>query len=108
MSDDLWLLLTIVACGLITWALRLSFIVSGAQFAPGPRMKALLGYVPPAVLAALIAPEIFVREGGIDLAIGNPRLLAALVAMAVAFFTRSVLATIASGLAALWVVNWLL
>lgn len=108
MSDDFWLLLTIVGCGLITWGLRLSFIVTGARFAPGPRMKALLGYVPPAVLAALIAPEIFVRDGGVDFAPGNPRLLAALVAMAVAYFTRSVLATIASGLAALWAVHWLL
>ena len=108
MSDDFWLLLTIVGCGLITWGLRLSFIVTGARFAPGPRMKALLGYVPPAVLSALIAPEILVRQGHIVFSLDNPRLLAAAVAVAVAFFTRSVLATIACGLLALWAVQRLL
>jgi len=108
MSDDFWLLLTIVACGFITLGLRLTFIVSGAQFTPGPRMRAVLGYVPSAVLAALIAPEVFVRPDGLDFSPGNPRLLATLVAMGVAFYTRSVLATIASGLIALWAVQWFL
>ncbi len=102
MSDDLWLLLTIVGCGLATFALRLSFIVGGAQIKPGRRIKAVLGYVPPAVLAALIAPEILVRQGSIDFGLDNPRLLAGAVAVAVAFFSRSVLATIACGLIALW------
>jgi branched-subunit amino acid transport protein len=109
MSDDLWLLLTIVCCGLSTLALRLSFIVGGAQFKPGRRIRAVLSYVPPAVLAALIAPEILLRQGAVDFSLDNPRLLAAAVAIAVAFFTRSVLATIACGLIALWVVQrWIL
>ena len=105
MNDDLRLLLVIVGCGLTTFALRLSFIVGGAQFKPGRRMQAVLGYVPPAVLSALIAPEILVRQGHIVFGLDNPRLLAGAVAVAVAFFTRSVLATIVSGLLALWAVQ---
>lgn len=108
MTDDLWLLLVIVGCGLTTFALRLSFIVGGAQFKPGRRMQAVLGYVPPAVLAALIAPEILLRQGNIEIGMDNPRLLAGGIAVAVAFFTRSVLATIACGLVALWAVQRLL
>ncbi len=105
MTDDLWLLFIIVGCGLTTFALRLSFIVGGAQFKPGKQMQAVLGYVPPAVLAALIAPEILLRQGNIDFGLDNPRLLAGAVAVAVAFFTRSVLATIVCGLGALWAVQ---
>jgi branched-subunit amino acid transport protein len=65
----------------------------------------LLAYVPPAVLAALIAPEVFVRHGDLVLATDNPRLWAAVLAALVAFMTRSVLATIALGLLALWVIQ---
>ncbi|MGB2159366.1 MAG: AzlD domain-containing protein [Candidatus Puniceispirillaceae bacterium] len=38
---------------------------------------------------------------------GNARLPAALLATTVALVTRSVLATIATGLAALWCLDWL-
>jgi branched-subunit amino acid transport protein len=37
---------------------------------------------------------------------GNARLPAALVAVTVALFTRSVMATIATGLGALWLLDW--
>lgn len=105
MNDDLYLLLVIIGCGLATFALRFSFIVGGAQFKPGRRMQAILGYVPPAVLSALIAPEILVRQGHVVFGLDNPRLLAGGVAVVIAFFTRSVLATIAGGLLALWAVQ---
>jgi branched-subunit amino acid transport protein len=107
-SDDLGLLLTIAGCGLTTLALRLSFVIGGSQFKPGRRIRAVLAYVPPAVLAALIAPEILLRHGQIDAGLDNPRLLAGALAVAVAFFTRSVLATIACGLLALWAVQRLI
>jgi len=74
----------------------------GQRLALGPRLQALLRYVPPAVLAALIAPEIFVRDGLVDLSLLSARPLAALVAALVALYTRSVSLTIAAGLLALW------
>lgn len=105
MSRDLILLLGMLAAGLLTFATRAVFLLGGARWAPGPRFSALLRYVPPAVLAALIAPEVFVRGGELVTGFDNPRLWAALVAMLVALKTRSVLWTIASGLACLWLVQ---
>lgn len=96
------LLLTMTACGLLTFLIRLSFIAGGRRLSAWPAFAAALRYVPSAVLGALIAPEIF--PGGLSLsaALGAPRLWAALLALAMAWVTRDVLATIAAGMLALW------
>lgn len=96
------LLITMAACGLVTFLIRLSFIAFGRHLPDGPRIAYVLRYVPPAILGALIAPEILALGGNLNLTPANPRLWAALVALAVARLTRSVLATIACGMLALW------
>lgn len=102
------LLLTMAACGLVTFLIRLSFIAFGHHLPDDPRIEAVLRYVPPAILGALIAPEVFTGANGLLLNPDNPRLWAALAALLVAWLTRSVLATIAAGMAALWAVQgWL-
>ena len=102
------LLLTMAACGLVTFLIRLSFIAFGHHLPADPRISNVLRYVPLAILGALIAPEIFMIGGNLNATPDNPRLWAALVALLVARLTRSVLATIAAGMAALWVVQaWL-
>ncbi len=102
------LVLAMAACGLVTFLIRLSFIAGGRWLPQSARFQALLRYVPPAVLAALIAPEIFMRPQGLALGPDNPRLWAAVVAVLVALATRSVLATIATGMLALWGLQMLL
>lgn len=99
------LLLTMAACGLVTFLIRLSFIAFGHHLPDDPRISAVLRYVPPAILGALIAPEIFMVGGSLSSTPDNPRLWAALVALLVAGLTRSVLATIAAGMVALWAIQ---
>lgn len=102
------LLLTMAACGLVTFLIRLSFIAFGHHLPDNPRISAVLRYVPPAILGALIAPEIFMIGGSLNATPDNPRLWAALVALLVARLTRSVLATITARMAALWAIQrWL-
>ena len=102
------LLLTMAACGLVTFLIRLSFIAFGHHLPNDPRSAMVLRYVPPAILGALVAPEIFMVGDHLNTSADNARLWAALVALLVARLTRSVLATIAGGMAALWVVQiWL-
>jgi branched-subunit amino acid transport protein len=96
------ILFIMVVCGVLTFLLRFSFI-AGSRFLPqSPGLQHVLRYVPPAVLAALIAPEIFAHHGTLSLDPGNVRLWAALVAMVTAYLTRHMLATIAAGMVALW------
>jgi branched-subunit amino acid transport protein len=58
------------------------------------------------VLAAIVVPALAIRDGAIQLAAANPRPAAALVALIVAWLTRSVIWTIAAGMAALWLAQW--
>lgn len=96
-----WLVLAGLAVG--TYLLRLSFLaLFGRLDGVPPRVEALLRFVPPAALAALAAPGFLAPEGALALAPGNERLLAGLVAGAVAWRTESVFATIAVGMAAVW------
>lgn len=104
-----WLLLaTMAGCGLVTFLIRYSFIAGGRRLSLDDRFQRLLRYVPPAVLSALIAPEILVRQGHLDLDPANPRLWAGTVAIVVALVTRNVLGTIAAGMATLWILQRLL
>ena len=99
-EGTIWLV--ILLAGAATFALRLSFIQLAGRTEPPALMRRALRYVPAAVLAALILPAFAARDGAIDLSFDNPRLLAGLIAAVVAFVTRSVLATLATGLAMLW------
>jgi branched-subunit amino acid transport protein len=65
-------------------------------------LRRWLRYIPPAVLAALIAPPILAPEG--RLTVGLP-FYAAIVGAGVAWRTRSVFWTILGGLATFWLLR---
>jgi branched-subunit amino acid transport protein len=66
-----------------------------------------LRYVPAAVLTAIWAPELLLQKGVLSLALGNERLLAGMVAIAVAWRYRVTFGTIVAGLAALHLFDWM-
>lgn len=92
----LWL-----ACGLLTFAIRLSFIALEGRYRPPNWFVRWLPFVPIAALTALTAPELLLVAGKLELSTGNPRLWAGLLAIAVAARWRNTLLTIASGFVAL-------
>lgn len=97
--------LTILGMGLITYLLRLvPFIMAGRRELP-PRLVDALRYVPAAVLSAIVAPELFMPQGTLDISLGNERLIAGLVAIVVAWRTRNILLTIVVGMVVLWLLQ---
>jgi branched-subunit amino acid transport protein len=64
--------------------------------------------VPAAVLTAVWAPELLLQKGVLFLSLQNERLLAGAVAIAVSWRWRLTIATIASGLLALHLFDWLI
>ena len=97
---SLWLV--ILGMGLITFAIRLAPIILIERGELPPLVRQALRFVPPAVLSAIFVPELIEPSGKFDLSFGNVRLLAGLLAIAVAWRTRNVLLTIVLGMAALW------
>jgi branched-subunit amino acid transport protein len=92
--------------GLVTFGMRFSLIyLFGRLHVPGALRRAL-HYVPPAVLSALIFPELFLRGGALHLSPENPRLLAGLLAILVAWFSKNTLITILAGMLALFLLQF--
>jgi branched-subunit amino acid transport protein len=102
----LWL--TLLAMGLVTYAIRLSLIGVFGDWQVPPIIRRALRFVPPAVLAAIILPELLRPDDVIDLSLTNARLIAGLLAVLIAWRTKNVLATIAVGMAALWGLQWVM
>ena len=98
---ELWI--TVFGMGLVTFATRLSFILTSGQFEMPPLFRRALRYVPPAVLSAIILPELL-RPGGapVDGSWHNVRWSAGIIAALVAWRTRNALITIVVGMLALW------
>ena len=97
----LWAVILLV--GALNFASRLSFIAFFARRAVPPLLARALRFVPAAMLTALVVPMIVAHGGAVDAT--HPRVPAALIALGVAFATRSTLWTLLAGMAALHVVQ---
>jgi branched-subunit amino acid transport protein len=102
---NIWLVMFLG--GLITFGIRFSLIYLFGRFEIPETMRRALHYVPPAVLSAIILPELLLRDGNLDLTFTNTRLLAGIIAIVTAWFTRNTLITILVGMAALLLLQWL-
>lgn len=99
---------TILGMGAITLALRAGFILLPERLRLPALLRRALPFVPAAVLTAVWAPELALQKGVLQLSLHNERLAGGLVAIAVAWRWRLTFATIASGLLALHLFDWLL
>tara|TARA_B100000676_G_scaffold300462_1_gene346175 strand:+ start:260 stop:514 length:255 start_codon:yes stop_codon:yes gene_type:complete len=66
------------------------------------RVRDVLSYVPSAIFPAIIFPAIFLDDLGQLQLENNPKILAAGIAMIIGILSRSIIATIFSGLASYW------
>ena len=66
------------------------------------RIREVLSYVPSAIFPAIIFPAIFLDNSGLVSIEDNPKIIAALIATLIGIFSRSIIATIFSGLASYW------
>ena len=98
-----WLI--IIAMGVVTFGIRLLPIVLLGRIEIPLVVQRALRFVPPAVLSAIIAPELLLPGGQVNLSLGNARLIAGVLATVVAWRTKNVLLTIAVGMIALWVIS---
>ena len=98
MSD--WQL--IFFCGFITYLTRFSMIAILKKEMFNDRIREVLSFVPSAIFPAIIFPAIFINDKGLFQIDDNPKILAAIIAMIIGIFSRSIIATIFSGLASYW------
>lgn len=100
---NLWL--AVIVAGLATFAIRFSFIGAAGRVDIPAWFARMLRFVPIAALTALVWPDLLIANGAISL--GEPRLVAGLMAAAIAWKTRNIFMTIAGGMLVLWLIQWL-
>jgi branched-subunit amino acid transport protein len=101
MDATLKLWVVIFAVGLLNYLSRLSFIAIFARRRMPPALERALKYVPAAMLTALILPMIYAGPAEGSSAAFDPKVVAAVIAGVVAYFTRSTLGTLGTGMAVL-------
>ncbi len=104
--NSIWFL--VVTLSLLTFLLRASFLLFGSKLELSSRFERIFRYVPAAILASLVGPA-FVKDAGVvSYSLMNPQLLAGLLAILVAWKTKSILLTLVSGMLFLWLFKALL
>jgi branched-subunit amino acid transport protein len=98
----LWIVIVLV--GAANYLVRLSFIALLANTTIPPLARRALRFVAVAMLTALVVPMVIGAHGG---APRDVRIVAALIAAIVAWFTRSTAWTLVVGMGALWTLQLL-
>jgi branched-subunit amino acid transport protein len=96
---NIWLVLLLG--GLLTFGMRFVFVYLLGRFEVPETVRRALRFVPPAVLTAIVFPELLLRSGQLDLSPVNFRLLAGVAAILVAWRTKNTLLTILVGMGVL-------
>jgi branched-subunit amino acid transport protein len=72
------------------------------------KTKIVLSYVPSAIFPAIIFPLVFLdNDGSLELE-NNPKILAAIIAVIVGYFSKNIILTIFSGITSYWLLIFLL
>lgn len=99
------ILAVIIGAALINYTARSLPLVLLSRVSLPPLVTQWLSFVPAAVLAALVAPEILSQGGDLNISFDNKNLLAALPTLAVALKTKSLAYTVTAGMLAMALLN---
>ncbi len=95
---DTWLV--IIGLTAVTVATRSFFLVLGDRIPLPQRVQHALRYAPACALVALVTPEVLLEQGQLSLTLNNVKLLASALAIGVMLASRSMIVTMAVGMAA--------
>lgn len=101
---DIWL--SCLCITLATIATRSGLLLAGRRLVIPPRIESALRFAPACALAAIIAPDLLLMNGQLEVGLGNPRLLGGVAGIAIFLLTRSTIGTIVGGMAAFLVLKF--
>jgi len=105
-AGEAWFAWALIAgIALVAFFTRAVFILPGSRLRLPATAERVLRYAPAAAIMAIIVPDLALTQGALSISIENPKLVAGLVAFALAAGTRSILATIAGGMAVLLLIR---
>lgn len=99
--------LTLAGMVVVTYGIRLSFLVFGHRLTFPAWLERALGYVPAAVLTALVVPMALAPQGTVDLSLHNAYLPGTVAAVAFALWSRRTLVAILAAFMVFGLWRWL-
>ncbi len=104
-TTTLWITIALLVGATILT--RGSFLLFLHGTALPPRLQKSLRFIPPAIFAALVVPELLLTQGSLNPSASNDKLVAGCVAILVGWRTKHAFATILAGMLALHAARWL-
>jgi branched-subunit amino acid transport protein len=99
----IWMI--ILSSALLVYAIRVSGILLLSKRTIPPTLQRGLQFVPVTVLPAIIAQELCIQQGAPAIALDNPRLLAGVIAIMIAWRLKNTILTIVAGMAVLFILQ---
>ena len=94
--------LKMIIAGIITFFTRFLLVSLIKKNSLTNKTKIVLSYVPSAVFPAIIFPAVFLNLNGQLFIEDNPKIIGAIAAVLIGYFTRNILVTIIFGLIIYW------
>ena len=95
----------ILGCAVVTFIPRVLPLVVFSRFQMPDWLVKWLSHIPVAVMAALLAQELFIQDGSFAITTNYTKWLAAVAAFGVAILTRSLLGTVITGVLCMMLVR---
>ena len=94
---------------MVTFLIRYPLLAMSSRIRLSPQLIKALTYLPPAILTAIVVPAVLIPTGdNILLSYTNTKLVGAIAASIVGWWTKNLLATIISGMVVFFLWQWLL
>jgi branched-subunit amino acid transport protein len=103
---DPYVWLAILAITLATFITRSSPLLLGERLRIPPLAEAALRFAPACALAAIIAPDLLLTNGELNLSLNNARLISGCIASAIFIYFRSISGTILGGMLIYWLLTF--
>ncbi len=97
-QETLYVWLTIALLLLSTILSRSALFLMGRSLKIPPTLMHALRYAPAAALSAIVAPDLFMQSGQLDISLLNPKLVGGIAATLFFLWTRHMLGTIVVGM----------
>lgn len=99
-----WLL--VISVGISTFTIRISFIEMHSLFEKVlENSRDIFALLPPSILAALSIPKIIYSGYSGEIKLDIMQISAGMIAAIIAYYTRSIIATLVSGMISLWLIR---
>ena len=102
MSQEAYVWSAILGLALATFLTRGAVLMAGERLRLPGWFESALRYAPACALTAIIAPDLLLTPGGLDLTLDNPRWLAGGVAVAIFAAFDSKIGAIVGGMVVFW------